>query len=209
MTRLDTKNSWTQNWTLFDNITLSLWLKLAPTITTINTCYKNSHMATNPSTCLSHMTGRQTDTLTSSSSLTLGFYSCGTWASINGSMRLTAGSPLPLALEVHALHPMMASPLFATPLMSLRLKTAWLSRRVHTSRHRGACYRTEPQYLRSDTFIQWLKKLIHKRSLFLWRQVVPQITKLNLWEFYSTKNTFLTTFVHDIRHLVLLGMGLI
>ena len=151
--RLNTKNSQTQNWTPFDNITLSSWLKPAPTITTINTCYKNSHMATNPSTCLLHMTGRWMDALTSSSSLTLGFYSCGTQASINGSMRLTAGSPSPLALEVHTPHLMMASPLFATPLMSLRLKTAWLSRRVHTSRHRGACYRTEPQYLRSDTFI--------------------------------------------------------
>ena len=151
--RLNTKNSQTQNWTQFDNITLSSWLKPAPTITTINTCYKNSHMATNPSTCLSHMTGRQMDALTLSSSLTLGFYSCGTRASINGSTRLTASSPSPLAPEVRVLHPMMASPLFATPSMSSRLKTVQLSRRVRTSRHRGACYRMEPQYLRSDTFI--------------------------------------------------------
>ena len=33
------------------------------------------------------------------------------------------------------------------------------------------------------------KNWLIKGHFFLWRQVVPQITKLNLWEFYSTKNT--------------------
>ena len=45
------------------------------------------------------------------------------------------------------------------------------------------------------------QKLIHKGHLFLWRQVVPQRTRLNPYEIIGTKYSILGMSVTGIRHL--------